>query len=129
VPDDFCEFSTDALLRSDQKDRIEALVRGVQGGVFSPNEARNLEGLDSVEYGGEPRVQMQVVPLSAAANIPAPGPEAAAGVSHAAPEATKSYQAAVKSDLEALTARLKRPTRKPVIRKTKANGHAADFEK
>jgi phage portal protein BeeE len=52
-PDDFTEFDTSALLRSDQKDRVEALVRGVQGGVFSPNDARNLEGLDSVEYGDE----------------------------------------------------------------------------
>ena len=86
---DYCELNTGALLRSDQKDRIESLVRGVQGGVFSPNEARNLEGLDSVEYGDEPRAQQQVVPLSAAANIPGPGEPA---------------------------------PRKPVIRKTKANG-------
>src|SRR5215831_8884634 len=35
-PQDYCEFDTAALLRSAQKDRIEALVRGVQGGVFSP---------------------------------------------------------------------------------------------
>jgi hypothetical protein len=53
----YAEFDTGVLLRSAQKDRIDALVRGVQGGVFSPNEARNLEGLDSVEYGDEPRVQ------------------------------------------------------------------------
>jgi phage portal protein BeeE len=69
VPDDYCEFDTSALLRSDQKDRIDALVRGVQGGVFSPNEVRNQEGLNSVEYGDEPRVQQQVVPLSAAAGL------------------------------------------------------------
>jgi hypothetical protein len=30
------------------KDRVDALVRGVQGGVFAPNEARKMEGLDSV---------------------------------------------------------------------------------
>ena len=96
---------------------------GVQGGVFSPNEARNLEGLNSVEYGNEPRVQMQVVPLSAAADIPAPGPAAPPGISDAAPDATKRYQAAVSRDIEAMTARVKRPTlKKPVIRKTKANG-------
>jgi HK97 family phage portal protein len=47
-PESYTEFSTDALLRSAQKDRIETLVRGVQGGVYSPNEARNQEGLDSV---------------------------------------------------------------------------------
>jgi hypothetical protein len=50
-----------------EKDRIDMLVRGVQGGVFSPNEARAEEDLPAVEYGAEPRVQMQVVPLSAAA--------------------------------------------------------------
>jgi HK97 family phage portal protein len=132
VPDDYCEFSTDVVLRSAQKDRIEALVRGVQGGVFSPNEAPNLEGLNSVEYGDEPRVQMQVVPLSAAAGIPAPGPEAPPGVSDAAPEATKSYRAAVSRDIEVMTARAKVRARtapaterssrpKPVIRKVKAN--------
>jgi len=58
-PDDYCEFNTSALLRSAEKDRIDALVRGVQGGVFSPNEARNLEGLNSVEYGDEPRVHCE----------------------------------------------------------------------
>ena len=34
-----------ALLRSAFKDRIEALARAVQGGIFSPNEAREREGL------------------------------------------------------------------------------------
>lgn len=70
-PDEYVEFSTDALLRSAFKDRIEGLARGVQGGIYSPNEARNKEGLDSVEDGDEPRVQQQVVPLSAAGKIPA----------------------------------------------------------
>jgi phage portal protein BeeE len=77
-PDEYCEFDTDALLRSAMKDRIEALARGVQGGIFAPNEARQSEGLDKVAFGDEPRVQQQVVPLSAAGAIPAaPGPQAA----------------------------------------------------
>lgn len=76
-PDEYCEFSTKSLLRSAFKDRIEGLVRGVQGGVFAPNEARNEEGLPDVKFGDEPRVQQQLVPLSAAAAIPAlPGPGA-----------------------------------------------------
>ena len=76
-PDEYVEFDTGALLRSAQKDRIEALARGVQGGIFSPNEARAEEGLDEVDFGDEPRVQQQVVPLSAAGAIPAsPGPGA-----------------------------------------------------
>jgi hypothetical protein len=122
-PESYTEFSTDALLRTAQKDRIEALVRGVQGAVISPNEARNMEGFDSVPYGDEPRCQMQVVPLSAAGSIPAaPGPEAPA-----TPTAVKAYEA----DLAALRARAARPERKAalngaaaelrVIRKTKQN--------
>jgi HK97 family phage portal protein len=88
-PDEYVEFNTQALLRSALKDRIEALARGVQGGIYSPNEARNQEGLDDVKSGDEPRVQQQVVPLSAAEQIvptgahgtgphppPAPGPAA-----------------------------------------------------
>lgn len=70
-PDEYLEFSTSALLRSSQKDRIAALAQGVQGGIYAPNEARALEELPSVAFGDEPRVQQQVVPLSAAAAIPA----------------------------------------------------------
>jgi len=70
-PDEYVEFNTRALLRSNYKDRIEGLTRAVQGGILSPNEARNSEDLDSVKFGDEPRVQQQVVPLSAAAAIPA----------------------------------------------------------
>jgi HK97 family phage portal protein len=77
-PNEYVEFDTGALLRSAEKDRIESLTKGVVGGIFSPNEARNQEGLDDVEFGDEPRVQQQVVPLSAAGKIPAaPGPQAA----------------------------------------------------
>jgi len=72
VPAEYVEFSTEVLLRSAEKDRMESLAKGVQGGIYSPNEARNKEGLDSVEFGDEPRVQQQVVPLSAAGKIPAP---------------------------------------------------------
>jgi HK97 family phage portal protein len=74
-PYEYIELSTDPLLRSAFKDRMDALTRGVQGGVYAPNEARELEGLDRVPFGDEPRVQQQVVPLSAAGKIaPAPGP-------------------------------------------------------
>jgi HK97 family phage portal protein len=76
-PDEYIEFDTAALLRSAFKDRIEGLARAVQGGIYAPNEAREREGLDAVKFGDEPRVQQQVVPLSAAGAIPAsPGPGA-----------------------------------------------------
>jgi HK97 family phage portal protein len=71
-PDEYVEFDTEALLRSAMKDRIESLARGVQGGIFAPNEARALEGYEAVPYGDEPRVQQQVVPLSQVGKIPAP---------------------------------------------------------
>jgi hypothetical protein len=71
-PDEYLEFNTDSLLRSAFKERIEGLARAVQGGIMAPNEARRLESLPSVEFGDEPRVQQQVVPLSFAAQPPPP---------------------------------------------------------
>jgi HK97 family phage portal protein len=89
-PDEYLEFDTAALLRSALKDRIEALARGVQGGIYAPNEARQQEGLDSVPFGDEPRVQQQVVPLSAASKIPAAPPAPpAAGPADAKPPASE----------------------------------------
>jgi phage portal protein BeeE len=76
-PDEYVEFDTAALLRSAFKDRIDALARAVQGGIYAPNEARAEVGFDEVAFGDEPRVQQQVVPLSAASKIPAaPSPAA-----------------------------------------------------
>jgi hypothetical protein len=85
-PDEYIEFDTKALLRSAFKDRIEGLARAVQGGIFSPNEARNSEDLANVPFGDEPRVQQQVVPLSAAGAIPA-APASPAAPPSPAPEA------------------------------------------
>jgi len=65
LPDEYLELDFDALLRANFKDRIEGLARGVQGGIFSPNEARAKEDLPAKDFGDEPRVQQQVVPLSA----------------------------------------------------------------
>lgn len=62
--DEHVEFDTEVLLRSDMQARMDALTKAVQGGIFSPNEARVREGLPPVSDGEEPRVQQQVVPLS-----------------------------------------------------------------
>ena len=70
-PDEYVEFDTKALLRSAFKERIGALAQAVQGGILSPNEARAEESYARVKFGDEPRVQQQVVPLSAAGAIPA----------------------------------------------------------
>lgn len=66
MPDEYLELDTRALLRSAFKDRMEGLARAVQGGIYSPDEARTLEELPASPggHGKEPRVQQQVVPLS-----------------------------------------------------------------
>lgn len=66
VPDEYVEFNTAVLLRSAFKDRIEGFARGVQGGIFSPDEARAEFELPAVPggHGKEPRLQQQVMPLS-----------------------------------------------------------------
>lgn len=73
-PEEYVEFDTSALLRSAMKERIDALSHGVIGGIYAPNEARRMEGLPDVKFGDEPRVQQQVVPLSAAGAIPTASP-------------------------------------------------------
>lgn len=81
-PDEYLEFDTDALMRSNFKDMIEGLARGTISGIYAPDEARNKIGLPSVPggVGKEPRVQQQVVPLSFGADmkpaLPAPSNEA-----------------------------------------------------
>jgi HK97 family phage portal protein len=120
-PEEYTELDTSVLLRAQQKDRIEALARGVQTAIYSPNEARAMENLDAVPFGDEPRVQAQQVMLSAAGSIPtAPVPPSAP----AAPIA--NYQDAVQRDIAALRTRARsaaatEPPRN-VIRKIKADG-------
>jgi len=70
VPTEYLEFDTSALLRSDFKTRIEAMARAVTSGIQAPNEARDEFDLPEKPFGGEPRMQQQQVPLSAAAAIP-----------------------------------------------------------
>lgn len=83
VANEYTELEMEALLRPEWKLQIEGLARGVQGAIYSPNEARAMMGLPAVEHGDEPRVQSQVVPLSFAAATPAP----AAGAMPATPAA------------------------------------------
>jgi len=67
-------FDTRELLRSDFKAQVETLGEGLVKGLYSPNEARAILGMGPVEAGEEPRVQQQVVPLSAWDQEP-PAPE------------------------------------------------------
>lgn len=75
-PDEYLELDTEALMRSNFKDRMEGLSRGVISGIYAPDEARNKEGLPRVPggVGKEPRVQQQVVPLSYGAEMKPPDP-------------------------------------------------------
>ena len=104
LPDEYVEFSTDALLRSETKDRIDALARGVQSGIYAPNEAREKEGLDRVPYGDSPRVQQQVVPLEFAAGGPAPAaphaPPSMPPAAAATPPKPKPQQQASADDIQ-----------------------------
>lgn len=59
-----CEFSHDALLRGNIKDRYAVYVAGVNGGILKPNEARQFENLPPVPGGDIVRSQMQMVPLT-----------------------------------------------------------------
>lgn len=65
-PEEYLEFDTKMLLRSNFKELVEGLSRSSISGIHAPDEARNELGLGSVPggVGKEPRVQQQVVPLS-----------------------------------------------------------------
>lgn len=62
-----------ALLRADIEQRLNALGKGVQNGIYAPNEARAKENLPPVEDGDQPRVQQQLVPLSYGIGLQPPG--------------------------------------------------------
>lgn len=78
VPNEYVEFDTAALLRSALKDRVEAYASGTRAGIFAPNEARAQFELESKEFGDEPRMQQQDVPLSYGAALEPPSPAPAA---------------------------------------------------
>lgn len=77
-PDEYLEFDTEALLRSNFKEMIEGLARSTISGIHSSDEARNKLGLPSTEggHGKMPRVQQQVVPLDWHEKNPATQPVA-----------------------------------------------------
>lgn len=79
VPDEYLEFDTDALLRSNFKELIEGLARSTISGIHSPDEARAALSLAAVPdgHGEMPRVQQQVVPLSYGSELQPPKPNAA----------------------------------------------------
>lgn len=69
------EFSHDALLRGNIKDRMEVYSKAVQNGLKTRNECRQLENDPPIKYGDELTAQSNLVPLSrlgAAAGVPTP---------------------------------------------------------
>lgn len=113
---EYVELDTNTLLRSDLAARIEAFCRGIQGGLYSPDEARELEGLNPVAGGDVPFMQQQMTPLPMLAKLaekaaaPAPAP-AALPPTNAPPandDAQKDFDPAIAAAL--LSARLTRRT-------------------
>jgi HK97 family phage portal protein len=76
VPDEYIEFDTKALLRSNFKEMIEGLAKSAISGIHSSDEARNELDLPSTPggHGAMPRVQQQVVPLSYGTEMKPPQP-------------------------------------------------------
>lgn len=68
------DFDLNAMLRADFVSRIDALTKGITGGLYAPNEARRMEKLGDVEGGDMPRVQQQMIPLDYEEPAPAPAP-------------------------------------------------------
>ena len=62
-PNETIDFDVTGLLRTDFLTRIDGLTKAVQGGLYTPNEARARESLHPVENGDVPIVQQQMVPL------------------------------------------------------------------
>ena len=61
---EFIEFDVErGIMRPEYNARIEGLTKGVQGGIFSPNEARKNEGLPAKEAGDNLFMQRQNVPI------------------------------------------------------------------
>lgn len=59
----FVEHNLDGLMRGDFKSRVEALARGVQSALLTPNEARELENRPGLPKGDELYIQGATVPL------------------------------------------------------------------
>ena len=60
----FVKLNMDGLLRGDFKTRMEGYARGVQAGVFVPNEARERENLPSMPEGDKLMIQSGTMPIA-----------------------------------------------------------------
>jgi HK97 family phage portal protein len=63
------EFDTRQFLRTDFDTRMSGLKSAVQGGIYTPNEARRTEGLPDVPGGDNAFMQQQMAPVDALAEF------------------------------------------------------------
>jgi HK97 family phage portal protein len=85
-PDQYVELDTAALLRMDFITRVDGLAHAVQGGLMSPNEAREQLALGRIDGGDQIFLQQQMISVDmlselhaseiAAKNKPPPAPVA-----------------------------------------------------
>jgi HK97 family phage portal protein len=68
----FVEHNLDGLQRGDLKSRFEALARGVQTALLTPNEARELDNRPPLENGDKLYIQGATVPLGTQPVLKAP---------------------------------------------------------
>jgi len=103
---EYVEFDIEGgLMRAELDTRMEAYAKGIQGGIFKPNEVRLREALPPVSGGDSVYVQQQMVPLEVAAKgppAPAPPPAPAAPPAEDAGDAPTDEAAA--EDAKALAA-------------------------
>lgn len=76
LPDDQgFEFDVEAaLMRTDFVNHVEGLTKAVQGGIFTPNEARKTRGMGPKTGGDELYLQKQMLPLDEDRSEPDPVP-------------------------------------------------------
>lgn len=74
------KFNIDGLQRGAFADRMTGIVKGVQGGVFSPNEARGLMDMPPKDGGDDLYIQQN---MSSLQDLPAPGDTTTQGGSDA----------------------------------------------
>lgn len=67
------EFSFDALLRSNMKDRFELYAKGVQNGITTRNECRQLENLPPLAGGDVLTAQVNLVPIDMLGKVQSKG--------------------------------------------------------
>lgn len=71
----YAEHNLNALMRGDFKSRIEALARGVQSALLTPDEARGLDNRGPLPNGDKLYIQGATVPLGTQPVLAAPKPE------------------------------------------------------